>query len=524
MAGEERTATAFVKDSFTLLLGSTFAKIISTVGMIVVARLLTPSEYGLFSVTLVIPGVFSLFSDWGLNSALIRYTAKFRSEDDEKKISEFISSGLLFKIIVGSALSLFLFFYSENLASLIIKRPEVAGYVKSLSLLLVSQSVYNSVISIFTGMVKMERRTAISTIQAIVKGVFSPFLVYIGYGIDGVIIGHVSSYFIAALIGIIAITPNIQSLRILNYRNIRYSLTVMFEFGLPLFLGGFLGGFVGQMQGLLLSWYVSNELIGNYQVAARFASFAALVTSSISINLYPTFSKYDIKKEPRKTLEVYEIALRYSAFFVIPMTLFFMTLSKHIVYFLFSNKYPQAPFLFSLSLIPMLFIGTGSHSFLTFFNSQGDTRTSMQVRLLKSVFSFIILPPLVWAYGIIGLALGIITIRLVPSFIGIYIINNKYKFRPDVEYTIKTLLCSIASAGITYIVVNSFSSTIEVFNLCIGLITFLLCYIVLAPVFGAIESEDVDNLVSMLKGLGIIYKISLYFLEIEKKILIALNK
>lgn len=41
------------------------------IGTMALARLLSPSEHGLYSASLVAPLLFALFGDWGINSARV---------------------------------------------------------------------------------------------------------------------------------------------------------------------------------------------------------------------------------------------------------------------------------------------------------------------------------------------------------------------------------------------------------------------------------------------------------------------
>ena len=82
-----------VSGSFTLLVGNSVALLFSAIGVILVALMLSPSEYGLFSIILVLPGMFSLFSDWGVNQALIRYIAHYRSIGKVEDIKDLVMAG-----------------------------------------------------------------------------------------------------------------------------------------------------------------------------------------------------------------------------------------------------------------------------------------------------------------------------------------------------------------------------------------------------------------------------------------------
>ena len=69
------------KGSFHLLWGLVISTIISAVATIFVARLLGSDLYGLYGIVLTAPNLIGVFRDWGINSAMVRYTAQYRSEN-----------------------------------------------------------------------------------------------------------------------------------------------------------------------------------------------------------------------------------------------------------------------------------------------------------------------------------------------------------------------------------------------------------------------------------------------------------
>lgn len=74
-------AKVSARGGFSLFWGLVASTAISAAGVIVVARLLSASEYGLVMVALTASGLVTLFRDWGVNSAMIKYMAQYRSEN-----------------------------------------------------------------------------------------------------------------------------------------------------------------------------------------------------------------------------------------------------------------------------------------------------------------------------------------------------------------------------------------------------------------------------------------------------------
>ena len=56
-----------VRGGFYLFLGNFLSTLISAIAIIVIARLLGPSDYGLYNISLIIPSLLVLFTDLGVN-------------------------------------------------------------------------------------------------------------------------------------------------------------------------------------------------------------------------------------------------------------------------------------------------------------------------------------------------------------------------------------------------------------------------------------------------------------------------
>ncbi|TFH13336.1 hypothetical protein E4H04_12155, partial [Candidatus Bathyarchaeota archaeon] len=107
-------------------------------------------------------------------------------------------------------------------------------YVRIGSLLVFGETIYSTGLSILTGLEKMEGRAVMDIIQGLVKGTLSPILVYLGMGINGALIGHVSSYLVSASIGIVLMLRS--SRKIGELKSIQYSrsdLNLIFNYSLP---------------------------------------------------------------------------------------------------------------------------------------------------------------------------------------------------------------------------------------------------------------------------------------------------
>lgn len=76
-----KMAKVSAKGGFNLFWGLATSTIISALGVILVARLLSPPEYGIVAIALMAPNLITIFRDWGVNSATIKYPVQYKSEN-----------------------------------------------------------------------------------------------------------------------------------------------------------------------------------------------------------------------------------------------------------------------------------------------------------------------------------------------------------------------------------------------------------------------------------------------------------
>jgi len=286
--------------SFQLLIGVAASTIIMAVGTIILGRLLTPDEYGLYGIVLIPLTMINLFRDWGINSAMTRYIASLRASGKEEEIRDFIVAGLIFEAASGLALSFLSLFLANFIASAVFHRPESASYIAILSVAIISGSLLAASQGGFVGFERMELNSFTLICQAIVKTAVGPVLVFLGYSVLGAVLGTNVGWVAAAVIGLatfylILIRP-LRKNRTKN-SNITKTLKTMLKYGVPLSIGSILAGVLGQIYSFMVVPFTSNSMYGNYMTAVNFTVLLTFLTIPITTVLFPAFAKLDPQNE-----------------------------------------------------------------------------------------------------------------------------------------------------------------------------------------------------------------------------------
>jgi O-antigen/teichoic acid export membrane protein len=494
--------------SFQLLVGVAASTIIMAVGAIILGRLLTQDEYGLYGIVLVPSTLINLFRDWGINSAMTKYISSFRASSKEE-IHDFIVAGFMFEVASGLALSFLSLFLASFIASTIFHKPESAPYVAIVSVSIISGSLLAASQSGFVGFERMELNSFTVVCQAIVKTAVGPVLVFLGYGVLGAVIGYAMGFVAATVIGLatfyLILFRPIRKRRTKN-SNIIKTLKTMLNYGVPLSMAYILAGILGQVYAFMIVPLTSNTLYGNYVVAVNFTVLLTFFTAPIATVLFPAFAKLDPQNERELVRNVFASSIKYTSILVVPATMALMALSGPMVGTLYGEKYVYGPFFLTISVAGTLFAVLGSVSTGSFLLGLGETGMLMKQSIITIAVGIPLGLLLIPTLGITGLIIASI-LAGVPSMLWVlYWIWKHFGAKADFQSSAKILSASAIAAFTAYLP-TIFLNTANWIKLIIGLTIFLIVYVMSAPAMGAVSQTDINNLRTMFSSMGVVSKI-----------------
>jgi teichuronic acid exporter len=508
-------------NSVQLFFGQSISTVIQAVGAIILGIYILPGDYGLYAVALIPMATLALFQDWGVSSALIRYCAKYRATNQGIEQRKVIIAGLIFLAATGLVLTVVSLLLANFFASTIYHKPASAFLMTLASVTIFSGATVTGVASVFMGFEQMKLNSYLLIISAVVYSSLAPLLVYFGYGALGAVIGYTSASLVQAIISLILlyffIFRKLPSSKI-NKSEIVLTLKSLLHYGVPLGIGGIVSGLGSPVFSFLMASYVSEVMIGNYKIASNFGVLIGFITGPITTVLFPAFSKLDPQKEKNLLKTVFASSVKYTVLFVVPATMAMMVLAKPLIDTIYGSKWPFAPTFLALSALYNLLSLFGWRSMGSFLPAMGETKLLLKLSLLTLIISipvaFLLIPPL----GIIGIILGTPAAALPSTFIALYLIWKNYGAKADFGASAKILIASVLATLTVYLFLLFFTAPFWVLLLA-GSIIFLVVYLISAPLVGAINQTDVNNLRAMFSGSGIIPKLLEIPLKIIEKIL-----
>ncbi len=523
MSKAANMAKVSARGGFNLLWGLVASTVISAVGTIFIANSIGDVNFGLFTIALVAPNLISLFRDWGVSTAMIKYTAQYNAEDKAANIRSIFVAGILFETILGVALSAVAFLLSGLLASLY-SLPNITPLIQISSFMILTGALLSTAQSAFTGIEKLELNSVTLISQSIVKTVVSIVLVIIGLGPLGAVIGYQTSLVISCLIGVFLMWTIYRSLPKPAHGKLEVMATMktLLNYGLPMQIAGFISSFQSQFYAFILPIFVRPDLIGNYGIANTVVVLISFFSVPIATVLFPAFSKLDPKKDRETLQNAYQFSVKYASFFVVPVAAIVMTLSVPGIHLLFAGKYSAAPLFLSLLAVSSLFTVFGTISTGTLIAGQSLTKFNLKLTIISAVIGFPIGMVLISQFGVIGLIITNLSIGWPSTIIALRWFKKQYGITVDWISSAKILLSSATASAATYTIISIIPLG-DWMKLIIGTIIFIIVLVVVTLLTRTIDRTDINNLRDMLKELGPFRGLFNFLLKIIEKLMIALK-
>ncbi|MCJ7506468.1 oligosaccharide flippase family protein [Candidatus Bathyarchaeota archaeon] len=510
------------RGALLLFIGNTFSTVILSLAVMVIARLLGPSDYGLYSIAITVPSLMLFSTDFGVSQALVRFTAKFRSERLEGLVWNLVKTGICFELATALLMFSVTLCLSSILATYVVNRPGMTQLIQISSAAILGNALFLTSNRIFVGLDQTDKAALLPVLNSLIKVIVAPILILLGFGVAGALVGHVLGLLVAAALG------SLITLRICSGSKYRShidssfisNLLPMIRFGIPLHASNLIAQLFLQYQTIILPWFTSDFEMGNYFVAATFSSAVALLTTPISPVLFAAFSKFDPSKNTPDLKSFFRYSLRYMLFLVIPVMFFTAVTSKDLAGMFYGSEYVEAPLY--LSIYSMTFLVAPLTLVLgAFFGAMGRTGMVLQALLIQlsvAVPSSIVFTSL---YKIPGFIFATTISAMLPVVYLGRAAHRQYGLEFDSRHMIRILLASfLSSIPAVSLTPLPYSHVLKV---VVSATLFTLTYMTVSPILGAIKRVDIANLRETFKRMGVISRVISILLSYEERILSAVN-
>lgn len=397
---------------------------------IVLARMLSPQEFGLIGMLAVFIAISQAFIDSGFSTALIR-----KKECISLDYSTVFFFNLLFSVILYLTL-----YFGASLISNFFNEPQLTILLRILGIGLIINAFSIVQGTILTKQINFKLQTRISVISAIVSGIVGVAMAYNGYGIWSLVTKTLVSYLITTVL--LWLWNGWRPTFIFSLE----SFKELFSFGSKIFISVLIDTIYRNIYYIIIGKYFSASQLGYYTRADQFSALPSQNITTVIHNVtFPVLAS--IQNDMPRLKSSYRKLIKSTMLITFMLMLGMSAVSESLIISLIGEKWE--PSVIYLQLVCFVGMFYPLHALnLNMLQVQGRSDLFLRLEVIKKIIA---VPTI-----LLGIFLGVKV--LIISMIGLSIISyylNSYWSGKIIGYSFIQQIKDIAPAFALAVFVNS---------------------------------------------------------------------
>jgi len=374
---------------------------ISFIVGIVLARLLTPHEFGLIGMITIFIAISTSFINSGFGNALIQ---------KQNCTQKDYSTVFYFNLLMGVIFFLILFF-SAPAISRFFNEPQLIHLIQVLGIVLIIDALTIIQRTILTKRIDFKLQTKVSIISSILSGILGLTMALKGFGVWSLVVKQISQQTVNSVL--LWTWNRWRPLFVFNVDSFRQ----LFSFGYKLLISGLIDTLYRNIYYLIIGKYFSAQELGYFTRADQFQSLpSSNVQNVISRVSYPVLSS--IQDDIPRLREAYKKLIRSTMLITFILMMGMAAVARPMILSLIGDKWES-----SIIYLQMLcFVGMfyPLHALnLNMLQVQGRSDLFLRLEIIKKLLAVpIILIGIIW--GIKAMIFAMIVNTVISYYLNSY--------------------------------------------------------------------------------------------------------
>lgn len=473
---EENLTSKTIKGTGWSALDNILQYAISFVVSIVLARLLSPDEYGLIGIVAIFTAISTTIINGGFTSALIR--KKDASEDDYDTV-------FIVNLCVSIALYCVLFLIAPLLAKFFDREELIAlTRVQSLSLIIGALAIVQR--ARLTKRIDFKTQTKATFIAAVVSGFLGIIAALLGYGVWSLVIHLLTQ------MGIMTGLLWFYNKWIPRFRFSIDSFKELFGYSWKLLVSGLLDTTWKHVYQLVIGKFYAPATLGQYTRASQFSEiFSSNLTNIVQRVSFPVLSS--IQDNSDRLRNAYQRIIKATMLITFSLMLGLAAISKNMILVLIGEKWLMAAAFLPLICFQMMLYPLHAIN-LNMLQVKGRSDLFLKLEIAKKIIG--VLPILLGIFiDIYWMLVGSVLTGFISYYLNAYYSGELlgYSFRQQIADISSSFAISLFMGIVVYLVGMLPFTPILLLISQITLGVFLL--VILCETFHLREYLDMKNLV-----------------------------
>lgn len=368
---------------------------------LVMARLLTPEDFGAIAMLGVFLAISNTFIDSGFSNALIR--KKNRTDED-------YSTVFYFNILISIICYAFLFVIAPWVAQFY-DMPILCSVLRVQSISLILNSLCAIQTTRLTIDIDFKGLAKINLLAAIISGVFGVSLAYFGMGIWALVFQSL----IATCINVVALWTYSKWRPSLIFS--RGSFNEMFSYGSKLLAAGLLNTIYSNLNPIVIGKFFSAQDLGFYNRGTHFARFPSTNINGVLQRVtFPILAK--IQDDDEYLIRVYRKNISITCMCIFFCCMLLAAIAQPIILLLLSEKWLESILYLQIYCFAVMFSHINGIN-LNLLQVKGRSDLFLRLEVIKKTISTAILFASI-PFGVVGICISKIIYTQIAIIINTY--------------------------------------------------------------------------------------------------------
>lgn len=453
------------------------AQIVTLIVSIVLARILSPEDYGTVALVTVFTTIMQVFVDSGLGTALIQ---KKNADDID------FSSVFYFNCVVCLILYMIMFIAAPFIASFY-EDSSLTPIVRVISLTIVISGI-KGIQQSYVSRNMLFKRFFFSTIGGTIFSAFlGIYLAYTGFGVWAIVMQQLSNTAVDTLI--LWITVKWRPKKVFSWVRLKELLS----FGWKMLASSLLDTVYNNLRNLVIGKFYTSADLAYYNQGDKFPKVIVTnINTSIDSVLFPTMASAQDDAEQIKNMA--RRAIKTSTYIMAPIMMGLAFCAKSVVEVVLTEKwFACVPYLQIFCITYMFYpIHTAN---LNAIKSMGRSDLFLKLEIAKKVVGMLLLIVTMW-FGVFAMACSLLVSTMTSMII------NSWPNRTLLRYSFKEQIIDIVPSILCAVIMGVVISSVSIFDfgniitLVIQVLLGIVVYIVLSWLF---KLDELKYLIEIVK-------------------------
>ena len=405
--------------SFNWILVEGFSsQLITFIIGIILARILSPADFGLVGLITVFIVISNSITDSGLSNALIR---KLDASNTDYSTVFFVN-------ICSAIIIYILLFFLAPLISVFFEEPLLKNLIRVSTLVIIINSFVIIQRTLLIKKLNFKVQSIISFISSISSGLVALFMVFNNYGIWSLVFLTLSKQFVNCIL--LWFSSKWRPFFIFS----KSSFKELFNYGYKLLIANLINTIYQNIYYIVIGKFFSTTTLGLFTRADGFQKpFSSNIASGINRVSFPVLSEF--QNDDVQLKNKFKRFLRFSILLSSAVLFFILGIAKPLVLILIGEKWYASIYYLKLLCIPGVLYPLQVLN-INLLRVKGFSDLNLKLEIIKK---FILIPTLfiIAFLGIEALLYGLIVFSIVEFFI-----NSRYTYRL-INYSVREQLKDI---------------------------------------------------------------------------------